>query len=154
MRNLLTPLLLALSVAAGALAVTGCGGDGPETSAAAAARPSSPAEDCSSISTVANDLALADAVGWGMDYVAHRDFMAGYAERAPEEVADAAEHVRDLLDEFASIAADVGLEPGDSPLPDQIDAFREELDFSADEQAENARALQTLNTWVSNGCGS
>jgi hypothetical protein len=28
------------------------------------------------------------------------------------------------------------------------------LDYSEDDQAENARALQTVDAWVMNGCGA
>jgi hypothetical protein len=154
MRNLLTPLLLALAVAAGALALTGCGGGESSEAAAANAKPANPAQDCSNLDEVATDLVLAAATDGGLDFVRYRDFMDGYAERAPEQVADSVERLRDFLAEYADAAEDVGLKAGDAPLPDQIDAIIDELDVSEDEQAENARALQTISTWVSNGCGS
>jgi hypothetical protein len=100
---------------------------------------------------VTSDLALADT---GFEYVRDRDFIDGYADRAPDEITDSVERIRGLLDRFASAAEKAGLEPGDMALPDQADEIKGALDYSDDEQADNGRALQTVDTWVTNGCGS
>jgi hypothetical protein len=154
MRNRLTPLLLALALGAGGLALAGCGGGETADASAASAKPANPAQDCSMLREVATDLMLAEATGGGLDFVRYRDFMAGYAERATDEVAESVERLRDVLEDYADAAEEVGLEPGDSPLPDQSDEIAEKLDYSDDDRAENARAVQTIDTWVSNGCGS
>jgi len=157
-RKHLTTIPLALALAAGALAVAGCGGAGSKSSGAEASHGTpvsskghSSQSDCRSLGHVTTDLALADT---GFDYVRDRDFMNGFADRAPDEVSDSAERVRDLLDTFASEAEKVGLEPGDMALPDQAQAMKDAFDYSSDDQAENGKAVATLDAWVMNGCGS
>jgi hypothetical protein len=46
------------------------------------------------------------------------------------------------------------VKPGDGLLPDQAEDVRNALDYSEDDQAANGKALQTVDTWVMNGCGS
>src|SRR5262245_55296293 len=158
-RKHLTTILLALALAAGALAVAGCGGGGSKSSGAEASHGTpvsntggrSSESDCRSLGRVTTDLALAEA---GFDYVRARNFMDSFADRAPDEVADSAERIRDLVDRFASEAEKVGLDPGDMPLPDQAQAMKDALDYSSDDQAANGKALATLDAWVTNGCGS
>jgi hypothetical protein len=108
-------------------------------------------DDCTSLGHITTDLALADS---GFDYVRDRDFIDGYADHAPDEITDSVNRLRDLLDTFASAAEKAGLKPNDTPLPDQADEVMGALDYSEDDQAENARALQTVDAWVMNGCGA
>ena len=88
------------------------------------------------------------------DYVQARDFIDGYADRAPDEIADSVQRLRDIFDTFASAAEKAGLKPNDVPLPDQADEVMSALTYSEDEQADNGRAFQTVDAWVTNGCES
>ena len=54
----------------------------------------------------------------------------------------------------ASAAQDAGLAPNKDPLPDQVDKIRNAFDYSSGDQAANGRAVQTVDTWVTNGCAS
>jgi hypothetical protein len=64
------------------------------------------------------------------------------------------QRLRDILDKFASAAEDAGVKPGDVPLPDQAEEIKDAFDFSEDDQAANGKAFQTIDAWVTNGCGS
>lgn len=166
MRSNLILLGLAAGLAAGVLFVAGCGG-GAKTSAAkhntgGTANTSlagtqtghSSEQDCSSLSDVSSDLELGDATGSGFDYVRDRDFMDGYRGRAPDAIADSVKRLSDVVDKFASVAQEIGLEPNNDPLPDQLDQLKDKFHYSDDDQAANARAVQTIDTWVTNGCTS
>jgi hypothetical protein len=158
-RNHLATLVLALGLAGGSIAVAGCGGGGSSKSADAQSATVSVKEtrasrehDCTALGHAADDLEMADAMGSGFQYTRDQTFMDGYADRAPSEVSDSVKRLRDVLDKFASVAQKVGLEPGKDPLPDQVDEFKNDFHFSSDDQQANARAVQTVDTWVSNGC--
>ena len=111
--------------------------------------------DCLRLGHVASDLTYLDAAGSGFDYQSDTKLIDGYtAEGAPKSVTDSIKRVRDLMDTFASAAQKVGLASGDDPLPDQIDEISKAFHFSSSDQAANARAIQTVNTWVDNGCKS
>jgi hypothetical protein len=150
-------LVLALVLAAGAVLVAGCGGGGSSSeSSAAKAAPAgqkrhSSEGDCSSLSHITTDLAMADA---GFDYARDREFIDDYADRAPDEISDSVKRLRDILDKFASAAEKAGLKPNKAPLPDQAEKVKDEMDYSDGEQTDNGRALDTVNTWVMNGCSA
>jgi hypothetical protein len=158
MRRHLSILVLALAVCVGAVAAAGCGGGGSKSSDAQSSTvpvketKASREHDCTALGHATSDLELADAMGGGFQYLRDRDFMDGYADRAPSEISDSVKRLRDVLDKFASVAQKVGLQPGKDPLPDQIDEFKDSFHFSSDDQQGNARAVQTIDTWVSNGC--
>jgi hypothetical protein len=161
--NHLAILIAALAVAVGLLVIAGCGGGGGSKDAASrsGARKASNAvaeqtshsseHDCTGLSHLTTDLALADA---GFDYGRDREFVDDYAERAPDEISDSVDRLRDIIDRFASAAKKAGLEPNDMPNPDQADAVKDALDYSGDDQEANGRAFQAINAWVTNGCGS
>lgn len=157
----LSILVVVLSLVAGALALAGCGGGSSKSSAAQTGAQAtaggtqktySSDDDCSELSHLTTDLALADASGF--DYVHAREFIDSYADRAPDEIIDSVQRLRDILDKFASAAEEAGVKPGDAPLPDQAEQIKDALDISEDDQAANGEALQTVDTWVMNGCGS
>jgi hypothetical protein len=155
-----TPLvILATALVAASLAAAGCGGSsgGSEAQPSAGGTPvaaRTTEHDCTALRSVVSDLQLADATGWGFEYDKHRDFLDAYADRAPDEVADSVDRLRDIVGRYADAAQDAGLKPGDDPLPDQLDDLRDAFDYSEVDQAANARAVQTVDTWGSNGCGS
>ena len=156
----LTILFVALSLCAGSSVVAGCGGGGSKSSTAQPASGATPVAghakqtseaDCRSLGRIPDDLALA---GTGFDYVRDRDFLDGYADRAPDEIGDSVRRLRDILDRFASAAEKAGLKPNDVPLPDQADEIMSALSYSDDDQAANGRAYQTIDAWAMNGCAS
>ena len=158
--NHLTVLVVALSLGAGSFVVAGCGGGGSKGSAAQPASGATPVashgnqtseDDCTSLGRITGHLAIPNA---GFDYVGDRDFIDGYADRAPDELADSVQRFRDILDKFASAAEKAGLKPNNVPLPDQADEIMSALSYSNDDQAANARALQTIDAWAMNGCSS
>jgi hypothetical protein len=152
-------LVVAISLGVGSFVFAGCGGGGskrsvaPVNEAKASGKQTmrSSEDDCTSLGHITGHLLLPNA---GFDYVGDRDFIDGYADRAPDEIADSVQRLRDILDKFASAAEKAGLKPNDVPLPDQADEIMSALSYSDDEQADNARALQTADAWVTNGCGS
>jgi hypothetical protein len=64
---------------------------------------------------------------------------------------DSVKKVRDFVDDFASAAKDVGLEPNDAPTPDQADKLKSKLHLP---DKGLTRALQTLAVWTGNLCPS
>lgn len=158
--NHLTILCVALSLGAGSFVVAGCGGGGSKSSAAQPASDAAPVashgqrtneNDCLSLGRIPGDLVTA---GTGFDYVRDRDFLDSYADRAPDEIGDSVQRLRDILDRFASAAEKAGLKPNDAPLPDQADEVMSALSYSDDEQAANGRAFQAVDAWATNGCDS
>jgi hypothetical protein len=157
--NHIITLVVAVSLGVGSLVFAGCGGGGSKNSVAPVndAKASgkqtkrTSEDDCRSLGRLTSDIALAAT---GFDYVADRDFVDGYADRAPDEIADSVRRLRDIFDTFASAAEKAGLQPNDVPLPDQADEIMNSLTYSEDEQADNARAFETVDAWVMNGCGS
>ena len=110
-------------------------------------------QDCSAIGTVASDLEFLAALGDGFDYAADKEFLDGYASRAPAPIADAVNQLRDLMDKLAPAAEAAGMEDGKTLLPEQADKFRSVMgSFSSEEQESNDRAIATIDTWTSNGC--
>ena len=69
-------------------------------------------------------------------------------------MSDSVNRLKDILDRFADAAEKAGLKPGDTPLPDQADEMKDAFHYSSDDQAANARAVQTIDAWVTNGCDS
>jgi hypothetical protein len=110
-----------------------------------------PSTDCSGLVDAVIELGGIDSYE-GSDYLSARDFLDDYADRAPEEIRDSVRTLRDFLDEFASAAEAVGLEPGEAPLPDQVDQMTAALDLSSDEQEAIARSYETVTTWSGNEC--
>jgi len=160
MRSSYITLVVAVSVGVGSLVFAGCGGGGSKDSVAPVNESKASGnrtmrtsqDDCTALSHLANHILLDDT---SFDYVRDRDFIDGYADRAPDEIADSVQRLRDIFDTFASAAENAGLQPGDVPLPDQADEIMDALStYSEDEQADNARAVQTVDAWVTNGCGS
>ena len=146
--------------ALGSFVVAGCGGGGSKSSAAQPASGATPVAshgkqtseaDCTSLGRIPDDLVTA---GTGFDYVRDRDFLDSYADRAPDEIGDSVQRLRDILDRFASAAEKAGLKPNDVPLPDQADEVMSALSYSDDEQAANGRAFQAVDAWATNGCDS
>ena len=88
------------------------------------------------------------------DYVRDRDFIDDYANRAPTEINDSVQVLRDFIDRWASAAQDAGLEPNKTPLPDQLDEIKAalHLPLTGSALAELQRALQTVDAWHSNEC--
>jgi hypothetical protein len=145
------------------LTAFGCGGSKNDVSHTVTTPPVSPAvsvqsgtassqSDCEGLDRAVNDLEMLDAIGSGFDYPSDTSFIDGYADRAPEAIADSVKRLRDVMDKFASVAQKVGLAPGDEPLPDQADEIVRAFHFSSDDQAANVRALQTIDAWVGNEC--
>ena len=158
--NHLIILVVAISLGLGSFVVAGCGGGGSKSSAAQPASGATPVAshgkqtseaDCTSLGRIPDDLALA---GTGFDYVRDRDFLDSYADRAPDEIADSVQRLRDILDKFASAAEKAGLKPNDVPLPDQADEIMSALSSFEDDQAANGRAYQAVDAWAMNGCAS
>jgi hypothetical protein len=157
--NHIITLVVAISLGVGSLVFAGCGGGGSKNSVAPvheakasgkqAKRTSE--DDCRALGRLTGHIVLAET---GFDYVGDRDFIDGYADRAPDEIADSVRRLREIFDRFASAAEKAGLQPNDVPLPDQADEIMNALTYSADEQADNARAVETVDAWVTNGCGS
>lgn len=108
--------------------------------------------DCAALEEVVTDIQLSAATDSAPEYIRDRDFLDSYAGRAPAAIADSVDQLRDFFDEFASAAQAAGLEPGATPLPDQADKIRDELQLSSDDQADNARALATIDAWTTNEC--
>jgi hypothetical protein len=161
MRRHLSTLVLALAVCGGSVAVAGCGGGGGSKSSDAQSSTvsvqqtkASRAHDCTALGHVATDLELATGMDQVFDYRRDSTFLDGYAGRAPSAVSDSVDRLRDFFDKFADAAKDVGLEPGQTPLPDQLDKLQSKFNYSDDDKAANARAVQTVDAWVSNGCAS
>lgn len=152
-------LVVAISLGVGSLVFAGCGGGGSKSSVAPVNEAKASGkqtmrtseDDCAALGHLTGHILFADT---GFDYVRDRDFIDGYADRAPDEIADSVRRLRDIFDKFASAAEKAGLQPGDVPLPDQADEVKNALTYSEDEQADNARAVQTVDAWVTNGCGS
>ena len=152
-------LVVAISLGLGLLVFAGCGGGGSKSSVAPVNEAqasgkqtmSTSEDDCTALGHLANHILFNDT---SFDYVQARDFIDGYADRAPDEIADPVQRLRDIFDTFASAAENAGLQPGDVPLPDQADEVMSALTYSEDEQADNARAVQTVDAWVTNGCES
>jgi hypothetical protein len=157
MRRQISILAAAVAVCGGSVAVAGCGGGSkssaaPGSSAPAKQTKASRQHDCTVLGHVVTDLALADAGGF--DFARDRAFIDGYAGRAPSDVSDSVDRLKDILDRFADAAEQAGLKPGDTPLPDQADKIKDAFHYSSDDQAANARAVQTVDAWVTNGCDS
>lgn len=108
--------------------------------------------DCTAVEDVVTDVQLAFGTNGGLDYLRDRDFLDSYSSRAPAEVADSVDQLRDFFDKFADAAQAAGIKPGAVPLPDQADKLNAALHFSSDEQSATARALTTLDAWTTNGC--
>jgi hypothetical protein len=156
--NHIITLVAAISVGVGSLVFAGCGGGGSKSSAPQPAGGATPVSshgqrsskaDCTSLGRIPDDLALAST---GFDYVRDRDFLDGYADRAPDEIGDSVQRLRDILDKFASAAEKAGLKPNAVPLPDQADEIMSALSSFEDEQAANGRAYQAVEAWAMNGC--
>jgi hypothetical protein len=157
--------LVALGIAAVAasLLLTRCGGssesgNGAGTTTAAATTGSSSGkkavtdEACNTLRNLVSDLALLDA-GQGFDYVEDAADMGNFADtvQVPDAYGDSVKKVRDFVDDFASAAKDVGLEPNDAPTPDQADKLKSKLHLP---DKGLTRALQTLAVWTGNLCPS
>jgi len=110
-----------------------------------------PSADCSELGGVLIAVGSINSYE-GSDYLRARDFLDDYADRAPEEIRDSVQTLRDFLDDFASAAEEAGLEPGEAPLPDQVDQLTAAVDLSSDEQEAIARSFQTITTWSDNEC--
>lgn len=161
MRNThIITLVVAVFLGVGSLVFAGCGGGGsnssftPVNEAKASGKQTrqTSEDDCTALGRLTGHILLDDT---SFDYVRDRDFIDGYADHAPDEIADSVRRLRDIFDTFASAAEKAGLRPGDVALPDQADEIMNALStYSEDEQNDNARAVQTIDAWVTNGCGS
>lgn len=151
-----------LALLAVSAAVAGCGGGGKSAGgtrpasaagAAPAGRESRPtAKECAALGAAVTDLQVAAVTDSGFDYLRDRNFLDGYADRAPSAIASDMSRMRDVLDKIASAMQSVGVAPNKDPLPDQADALRSKLQASSDEQAANARSLAAVDTWQTNEC--
>jgi hypothetical protein len=105
--------------------------------------------DCRTLSHVVDDLLFFEGEP-AIDYIRDRDFMDGYADRAPDVVSDAAKRVRDFYDKYAAAAQAAGVAPNKAPLPDQADKIASVV---GNDNADVGRAVVTLDTWANtNDC--
>jgi hypothetical protein len=168
MRNRFSFFLASL-VFAVAAASAGCGGGGSSSShEAAATTGAAPAaatlegagtqsstdtvDDCQMLSAVVLDLGEFDGTGSGFDYVSDRDFLDGYADRAPGGVAASVRTVRDVLDKLASAAQDAGVGVNTDPTEDQLGKIKSAMSYSSDEQQANGQAISQLAVFAGTTC--
>lgn len=156
------PALAVLPVVAALAACGGGGKGGSATTAAgttnapaaatAASQAASGQDDCQMLAAVNYDLGSFDATGTGFDYVADKNFIDGYAGRAPGGIAQSVQRIRDLVDRIAKAEQDAGVSAQQDPSEAQLQKIKDEVHYSTDEQAQNAQALSQLAIYAGTSC--
>jgi hypothetical protein len=108
------------------------------------------AGDCQEVIAASQALGQASAAAGADLDVESGDAFAEFVEEAPEEIRADVQLMAEYYDEYIAAVRDVGIEPGETPTPEQISELSQ-IYASADFQA-YAAAAQRFNAWAAQNC--
>ena len=133
--------------------LAGCGGSSGGGSSARAGGGSKPLTSaaCAQLDRVLTDLDEIDA--GQLDYKTDVAAIDSFADsvKLPDAYVKPVGTIRGFVDDYASVAQDIGIPAGQPPLPDQVEALRKKMHL-VDKGTSIAHAMQTLDAWTSKSC--